>query len=96
MIDGKRLIKDIDNKVAGLTNMQIFKIMDIIEEQPKVYEWIPVSERLPDKDELVLCSLNPDNPTIIHLVIISRFDNSHHWHDGIIKAWMPLPEPYKG
>lgn len=49
MIDEKRLIEDIDNCVVGLTNIQMMQIADIIETQPKVNEWIPCSERLPDE-----------------------------------------------
>lgn len=51
MIDEKKLIEDIDNCVAGLTNIQIMQIADIIESQPKVGEWIPCSERLPSETE---------------------------------------------
>ena len=100
MIDEQKLIEEMENefcsdcvKCGG--SCRFADIKEIINKQPKVNEWIPVSEQLPKLDELVLCSLNPDNPTIIHLVVISRYDNSHHWHDGIIIAWMPLHEPYR-
>lgn len=58
-------------------------------------KWIPVSEQLPTFGEKVLCSLNPDNPTIIHLVIISVRNTEKYWYDGTIVAWQPLPEPYR-
>ena len=57
--------------------------------------WIPCSERLPKKDEYVLCSLNENNPTIIHTVIIARYDGADYWHNGIVLAWQPLPAPFK-
>lgn len=36
MIDGNKLIEEIDNKVPGLTNLQIMKIADIINDQPQI------------------------------------------------------------
>lgn len=57
--------------------------------------WISCSERLPKKDEYVLCSLNENNPTIIHTVIIARYDGADCWHNGIVLAWQPLPAPFK-
>lgn len=38
MIDEKRLIEEIDGKVAGLTNIQMMQIADIIASQQKVGE----------------------------------------------------------
>ena len=70
MIDEKKLLEKIDNNVPDLTSDQIYKIAEVIVKQPKVNEWIPCSERLPEVGEKVLCSLNPGNPTIIHLVVI--------------------------
>lgn len=59
MIDEKKLIEDItDVEVAwyidgNYTTYDSTTIMDIIEAQPKVGEWIPCSERLPDNEQEV-------------------------------------------
>lgn len=68
----------------------------IVKELAKEYNggWIPCSERLPKKDEYVLCSLNEENPIIIHTVIIAQYDSGSYWHNGTVIAWQPLPEPY--
>lgn len=55
--------------------------------------WIPCSERLPEADGYVLCSVKDKYAK--HNVIISQFKDEIYWHNGRIIAWMPLPEPYK-
>lgn len=66
--------------------------------------WIPVNERVPDTIDDVLIS----NGQYVLMGWYSRIDN--HWLEcnpdnyyepncrlanGFVKAWMPLPEPYK-
>lgn len=56
-------------------------------------EWIPVSERLPDKDKRVL----------VTGTFWGRFEvnidtwNGERWfnYGGYVSAWQPLPEPYR-
>ena len=65
-IDEKKLIEDIDNCVVGLTNIQIMKIAEIIEQQPKVGEWIPCSERFPEKRDWYLALFKePDSDFVL-------------------------------
>ena len=61
--------------------------------------WIPVSERLPEDGEEVLCFLESEE-----MAILFRRNNwgQYEWVDGgfatgsyDVIAWMPLPEPYK-
>lgn len=62
-----------------------YKLEKALEQEPK---WIPVSERLPEDDDLYLITF--DNGEI-DLVAFDRGDFSY---SGVI-AWMPLPQPYE-
>lgn len=75
-------------------------ILDIINEQPKVGEWISVKDRLPDKP-----IIGEDGYIVQEKYVIEPF--SAYWNgkyftdmnNNIIEdiiAWMPLPEPYGG
>ena len=61
-------------------------------------KWIPVSERLPEKNVEVLATTEWDAVTIAEMYGV----NDWFIHEGTtnaqtdeIVAWMPLPEPYK-
>ena len=59
-------------------------------------DWIPVSERLPEKAKQVMCSDKQGRVfTSAMTHINSNGEPSFGKHYGVI-AWMPLPEPYKG
>ena len=61
--------------------------------------WIPVSERVPEDGEEVLCFLGSEEMA----VLFRRNDwGQDEWVDGgfatgsyDVVAWMPLPKPYK-
>jgi len=55
--------------------------------------WIPVSERLPNFNDIVLASADSDYDEL--RVILTVYNAEEFWFNGKIKAWMPLPEPYK-
>ena len=71
-----------------------------LEERPHG-EWIPCSERLPKRDELVLVSYKTGG---VHLCKYLDDGSENPWWSYIddccawnntVDAWMPLPEPYK-
>lgn len=58
--------------------------------------WIPVTERLPEKDGMYLVSISPQSR------MEKRVDTDFYSHFGVwqifgkfVTAWMPLPEPYE-
>ena len=82
---------------------KVIRFADVPE--PKIENrWIPVTERLPEKIGKYLCSLyyavppyhmfHPEKDTYIHEVSVETFDGKAFIN--AVKAWMPLPEPWKG
>ena len=112
MIDEKKLIEDIlqhENVLASANHIyksgyrdRQYEIIDIINSQPKVGEWIPVSEGLPEDEQVVMVCKNDD-------ICIRRYrydvnlkrgfwhelSDNWGWSEKWVDAWMPLPEPYK-
>ena len=57
--------------------------------------WIPCSERLPEKGELVLVTVWND-VTIAWRNIYGGWDSAEDMYEkGDVIAWMPLPNPYR-
>ena len=69
----------------GSYGRSINKAIKALEQEPK---WIPVSERLPEEDDLYLVNFDDGE---YDLVYFCKYAFSY---SGVI-AWMPLPEPYK-
>ena len=66
--------------------------------------WIPCSERLPEKEVDVLCCRNNKTVAIMHFnpVLTTRYPkgfsvikNDFSWRQDNVVAWMPLPDPYQ-
>ena len=107
MIDEKKLIKELSKNsiFEKITNAEGKNVFKIIEEQPKVGGWIPVSERLPENVCGVLVTVNGkhNNITFENALEIAEYDNIEgwiiegylDWLDPDVTAWQPLPEPYK-
>lgn len=117
MIDEKKLIEELNRQKYILTfedsnpidegfNCGIDKAIQLVESQPKVGEWIPVEERLPEEQtdykgiKRSYCSL----VTVIGYGV-SRIDIDYTvngiWHleeaNTVLKvlAWQPLPKSYE-
>lgn len=101
MIDEKKLLKEIKNR----RNFWVSKASKYAETEDEINtdicdgkgEWIPCSERMPDRSGYYLATLKVSS---ISFVSIKYFNNfCFRWEDignGKITAWQPLPEPWRG
>lgn len=93
--------EQIVEQLSSVTDKMCFTKDNQLKPLPKERrEWIPVSEGLPKEEtDVLVCNINGD-------IEISRGSYSTEvendfiwytsgWRFGNVKAWMPLPEPYK-
>lgn len=109
MIDEKKLIAEIREKIypekfgERCNSLDvIYAILQLIDEQPKVNEWIPCSENLPDPYEsvLVTAKMEGDSHSLTYqgartgcAFELSGVKNPEEY---IVTAWQPEPEPWEG
>ena len=101
LISRKALIAEYDRVHIGEPG----KARKLIEDAPAVREWIPVSERLPDKDGEYLVRFADKG--IFNAEYESKFGSFGYWFSIMwdedadwfpyvgVTHWMPLPEPPK-
>lgn len=98
-------------KVDSMIPLDGADIMFVTPEEYKAQEWIPVSERLPEKPGQYLCNVPMDeNDTMIEVLTYGKpllpmncgsgvgwyyTDSEGDYYWDKITAWMPLPEPYR-
>lgn len=101
MIDEKKLmeiLKEWADSAPPFESDIVTDVIGIVEEQPKVGEWIPVSEGLPKENDsyLVTWEMRATNQCFTGS---SRFTNGK-WETMFgtceVIAWQPKPEPWKG
>lgn len=104
MIDEKKLIAEIREKIIPEKFGErcnaldvIYAVLRVIDEQPKVGEWIPVEERLPEEVRAVEVTMHDGSRAIGHY-----YKRLEAWFDSIndgaidVIAWKEPSEPWKG
>ena len=66
--------------------------IEALKQEPR---WIPVSERLPEINKDILVCDRDEDIYISHLTQYNNFFSKQGDEIRGVKAWMPLPEPYK-
>lgn len=97
-------INGISDYLDALSQLEL--VCDAITEAPtadvrEVMEsaWIPVSERLPEKNGVYFVTAQFPSVrvvTIMYYSAIYKEFRSSEGNDYCITAWMPMPEPYGG
>lgn len=100
----KRTINPYGKPFEGTAYELGLKIMDYIEnmDDEKENGWIPVSERLPEIGQKILCQSKNRSGEIFVGIYRDKgkykdspyFDWKQNGFPSVI-SWMPLPEPYK-
>lgn len=87
--------KDILGEVMDVPTSETYGEHRLVLEQT---EWIPVSERLPEKNVWVLVTAPKWSGWYVDIMRIDKykemFTDNIDYYDSII-AWMPLPKPYE-
>ena len=89
----KRIEYEIKRRVGNASVVLLRPGMELVYPTQR---WIPVTERLPENDEKVLCC-TMTKKGLPNIVIGYHYENG--WACGMnnnVVAWMPLPEPWKG
>lgn len=117
MIDEKKLIDNLKGEWEELCDYSenvetlLEYVIKFIGEQPKIGDWTPCSERLPEEGQLVLATheggVNPERQVIEHMFkdgqFICNWDMDTKFgsptfgqhYMGDVIAWKPLPDPYR-
>lgn len=111
MLTNKEIIKwlqSLKSEIGKQSNQNLWhyeEALDMIIKALQEDEWIPVSERLPEKDGSYLVCMNWDyrNMDVLMWVdgwncirrIDGKVDRESEIDGADILAWMPLPEPYR-
>ena len=77
---------------------------EVLQLKKNAVQWIPVAERLPEPEKLILLSFENFSVPMIGryteingdgVFFVGDSDESFIEHTLFVNAWMPLPEPYR-
>lgn len=83
---------------------QAANLLNRLNEEQDKHRWIPVEERLPEKDDIVLVTIEGTCGKTLTVKCIELGCYERTWficsdiklRKMRVVAWMPLPEPYQG
>ena len=102
LIDRQAAVNALNDKYHGMISdesMKIYQIINWLDKLPSVDapktnvgKWIPVSSKLPEKPNMY--TVTDSNGHVVRFVFTGNESSREYWR-RCVKAWMPLPEPYK-
>lgn len=93
-LNSKRVSENNGHKWREYRNDNIDMAIEIIQSLPPAQpkpQWIPVSERLPDKPNMY--TVTDSKGDVVRFVFYDNENSRTYWR-RCVRAWMPLPEPY--
>lgn len=91
--------------VNDFNKSQVGHLLKKLSEEQRKHRWIPVEERLPAEDDLVLVTVNGiyNHITFSDAIELGEICSDGtwfiagypDWNNPNVVAWMPLPEPYR-
>lgn len=102
MIDEKLLLEAIRKRSCAFGDEILDWVEYLIESQPKVAEWIPCSERLPQRQDsentILKMYITQSRHEIVRIGFVDENGiwRNEHGNRMFVIAWQPLPQPYKG
>lgn len=75
-----------------------FDLQELLDEQPTVMQWVPVTEKLPKEEGYFFVTDEAAGMAETQIDKYIRCDDGEWvWlYSQHVVAWMPLPEPYRG
>lgn len=99
MIDEKKFMEFMTTlEEAGAEHVSFDDLRKFMDEQPKIGEWIPCRERLPEESGEYLTTTRCDGKINIEISEIDCDGKVKKWNyisSTDVIAWQPLPEPYR-
>lgn len=80
---------------AYIECIPVYAVTHIINQQPTSDGWIPVSERLPDMENVLGTTEEGEVKMVWYNPNLKKWFGSPVVHIENVIAWQPLPQPYK-
>lgn len=80
---------------AGAEHVSFDDLRKFVDDFPKIGDWIPCSERLPEENQSVIACFAHGTVTELRFYD-KKFHGIYDYDEKVIVAWQPLPEPYHG
>ena len=85
-------------KLGEIWELNFDEIREALATVPSADAWIPISEKLPEVRQWVLCQCRAGIMDVLRLTADGSWYKGYpnaEYMGGFVVAWMPLPKPYE-